>query len=67
MKHLINYSIFFENNSPLLQLEGNVDESLIKKIQKFSYPGLTILEISSGNAGDAHHLSELGYKVTCTG
>ena len=65
MKFLKKFRMF-ENNSPLLGLQNNVDKEMISKIQKLIPTSSNILEISCGNAADAFHLKSLGYDVTCT-
>lgn len=63
MKYLQSFSLF-ENKSPLLSLQNNVDEDLIQLIESFNPKN--ILEISCGNGSDAIELSRRGYSVTAT-
>lgn len=69
MRYLKTYRKFnlFENRIQpiLLNLEDNVDNELITKIQNLLPTG-RILEIACGNGSDAIKLNELGYDVTAT-
>ncbi len=55
----------FENKSPLLVLQDNIDRELIDIIQSI-IPSGKILEISCGNGADSIELDRLGYDVTAT-
>lgn len=63
MRYLKKYESF---NSPLLNLENNIDKYLISIITDNFKIGSNILEVSCGNAADSLYLKELGYNVKCT-
>lgn len=66
MRYLKTYKLFENRIQPiLLDLEDNVDNELISKIQHLLPTG-RILEISCGNGADSIKLNELGYDVTAT-
>lgn len=66
MKYLKPYKLFENRVLPiLLDLENNVDNELIEKIQNL-LPSGSILEISCGNGADAIKLNELGYDIIAT-
>jgi SAM-dependent methyltransferase len=71
MKWIKTYKLFesqkdHTNNSPLLNLENNVDNHLMSIIQENLQIGSNILEVSCGNAADSLYLKEIGYNVKCT-
>lgn len=61
----MKYLKYFEAWTPLLDLEGNVDTTMINNITNLIKSG-KILEISCGNGADTKKLLDLGYDVTCT-
>lgn len=63
MRYLKKYEAF---NSPLLNLENNIDKHLISIITDNFKIGSNILEVSCGNAADSLYLKELGYNIKCT-